>query len=267
MHHLDVYTYKNRLRQVSPQQKLLFAIAILLIALLTHPLSQLLIALWLSVWIVGYARIPIQVYLRVLLLSAAFLLASIPALVVEFIPIEQIAAVQADRITGFALGSWFLFVSRSGLMQAVEIASRSIACTSCLLFVLFTIPFTDLLQVLRQWRVPVLLIELLLLMYRFVFLFLDVVTELQRAQQARGGYRTRRRSLHSVGLLVSQLLVRSLQHYHQFSLAIAARGFNGTFQVHSIQPFTCSNRYAIEALIGCVSLVLLDFNLSRWPAV
>lgn len=260
-HHLDAYTYTNRLRQVSPQQKLWFAIAVLLIALMTHPITQLLIAVWLGVWTVGYARIPAKIYLNVLMVAGLFLLTSIPALILEVVSVEQIASVQMDRVTGVAVGNWYLFVSHSGLIQALQIGLRSLACTSCLLFVLFTIPFTDLLQVLRQWRVPTLLTELLLLMYRFVFLFLDVVTELQLAQRARGGYRTRQRWMYSVGLLVSQLLVRSLQHYHQFSLALAARGFNGDFQVYSNQPYTYSKRYALESLMGCIGLVILEFRV------
>jgi cobalt/nickel transport system permease protein len=165
-----------------------------------------------------------------------------------------------DQVGGVTLGNWYLLISRSGLAQAFQIGLRSLACTSCLLFVLFTIPFTDLLQVLRQWRVPILLTELLLLMYRFVFLFLDVVTELQLAQRSRGGYRTRQRWIQSVGLLVSQLLVRSLQHYQYFTLALTARGFNGSFQVYSSQPYLYSKRYAIESLIGCIGLIILDLR-------
>jgi cobalt/nickel transport system permease protein len=259
-HHLDVYTYANRLRQISPQQKLWFAIAVILIALMTHPITQLLIAVWLGVWTVGYARIPAKVYLNVLTIAGLFLLTSIPALVVSVVSMEEIASVQLDQVGGITVGNWYLFVSRSGLIQAFQVGTRSIACTSCLLFVMFTIPFTDLLQVLRQWRVPTLLTELLLLMYRFIFLFLDVVTELQLAQRARGGYRTRQRWMYSVGLLVSQLLIRSLQHYHYFSLALAARGFNGNFQVYSNQSYLYSKRYAIESLIGCIGLVALDFR-------
>lgn len=258
-HHLDVYTYTNRLRPVSPQQKLWFAISLLLIALMTHPTAQLLIALWLGVWTIGYARIPAKVYLNVLMVAGLFLLISLPALIVNIVPMEQIASVRWDQIGGITVGHWYLFASRSGLTQGFQIGMRSLACTSCLLFVLFTIPFTDLLQVLRQWHVPTLLTELMLLMYRFVFLFLDVVTELQLAQRARGGYRTRQRWMYSVGLLVSQLLLRSLQHYHHFSLALAARGFNGNFQVYSHQSYHYSKRYAIESLMGCMGLVLLNY--------
>ncbi len=259
-HHLDVYTYANRLRQISPQQKLLFAIAVLVIALITHPIPQLLIAVWLGIWTVGYARIPARVYLSVLMVAGLFFLTSIPALVVNIVDVDQAASVQPDLVAGITLGNGYFFVSRTGLIQAFQIGIRSLACTSCLLFLLFTIPFTDLLQVLRQWRVPILLTELLLLMYRFIFLFLDVVTELQLAQRARGGYRTRQRWMYSVGLLVSQLLVRSLQHYHRFSLALASRGFNGNFQVYSNVSHHYSKRYAIESLIGCTSLVILNFS-------
>ncbi|MGI0484252.1 cobalt ECF transporter T component CbiQ [Pantanalinema rosaneae CENA516] len=259
-HHLDVYTYANRLRQISPQQKLLFAIAVLVIALITHPIPQLLIAVWLGIWTVGYARIPARVYLSVLMVAGLFLLTSIPALVVSVVAVDQIASIQPDPVAGITFGNGYFFVSRDGLIRAFQIGMRSLACTSCLLFLLFTIPFTDLLQVLRQWRVPILLTELLLLMYRFIFLFLDVVTELQLAQRARGGYRTRQRWMYSVGLLVSQLLVRSLQHYHHFSLALASRGFNGNFQVYSNVSYRYSKRYAIESLIGCVGLVILNFG-------
>jgi cobalt/nickel transport system permease protein len=259
-HHLDVYTYSNHLRQISPQQKLWFVIAVILIALMTHPITQLLIVVWLGVWTIGYARIPAKVYLNVLMVAGLFLLTSIPALVINVVSVEQIASVQLDQVGGVTLGNWYLLISRSGLAQAFQIGLRSLACTSCLLFVLFTIPFTDLLQVLRQWRVPILLTELLLLMYRFVFLFLDVVTELQLAQRSRGGYRTRQRWIQSVGLLVSQLLVRSLQHYQYFTLALTARGFNGSFQVYSSQPYLYSKRYAIESLIGCIGLIILDLR-------
>ncbi|MBD2463690.1 cobalt ECF transporter T component CbiQ [Oscillatoria sp. FACHB-1407] len=259
-HHLDVYTYTNHLRHISPQQKLCFVIAVLLIALMVHPILQLLIAAWLGVWTVGYARIPAKIYGNAMMVAGLFLLTSIPALMISIVSVEQIATGQLDPMAGVTLGNWYLFISRSGLLQAMQIGARSLACTSCLLFVLFTIPFTDLLQVLRQWRVPTLITELLLLMYRFVFLFLEVVAELQLAQRSRGGYRTRKRWMYSVGLVVSQLLVRSLQQYHYFSLALMARGFNGNFQVYSDQSYIYSKRYAIESLVGCIGLVILDFR-------
>jgi cobalt/nickel transport system permease protein len=260
-HHLDAYAYTNRLRPLPPQQKLIFALVVLAIALIAHPATQGVIFIWLSVWTVGYARTPFRVYRSVLVVMLLFLLTSVPALVLEIVPVEQRALTQMNSFGGLVVGNWYGFISQSGLVQAIEVGVRSIACTSCLLFILFTIPFAELLSVLRQCRIPTVLIDLLLLMYRFIFLFLDVLTQLQLAQRARGGYRTRQRWMHSTGLLVSQLMVRSLQHYHRFSLALASRGFNGNFQVYSNPSYRYSRRYAIESLIGCAVLVFLEFRI------
>ena len=259
-HHLDAYAYTNHLKQLPPLQKLLFALTTLAIALLAHPLTQAAIFVWLNLWTIGYARIPIKAYGRVLAVVSIFLLTSLPALLINAIALDEITAIQANSLGGLEIGNWYLFVSYSGLMQAMEIVVRSLACFSCLLFILFTIPFAELLSILRQCRFPPVLLDLLLLMYRFVFLFLDVATQLQLAQQARGGYRTRQRWMQSVALLAGQLVVRSLQRYQQFSLGLTARGFNGQFQVYSTQSYRYSQRYAIESLLGCIGLVIFELK-------
>lgn len=259
-HHLDAYAYTNHLKQIPPLQKLLFALTTLAIALLAHPLTQAAIFVWLNLWTIGYARIPIKVYGRVLGVVSIFLLTSLPALLINAIALDEITAIQANSLGGLVIGNWYLFVSYSGLMQAMEIVVRSLACFSCLLFILFTIPFAELLSILRQCRFPPVLLDLLLLMYRFVFLFLDVATQLHLAQQARSGYCTRQRWMQSVALLAGQLVVRSLQRYQQFSLGLTARGFNGQFQVYCNQSYHYSRRYALESLLGCIGLVIFELK-------
>lgn len=259
-HHLDAYAYTQRLH-IPPPQKLIFALTVLLIALLSEPPVQVLITIWLSVWTIGYAGIPIRVYGRVLAVVLLFLWTSLPALILEVAPVSQIAASQSDVFAGLTLGHWSIFVSRMGLITAATVAIRSLACVSCLLLIVFTIPFTELLSVLRRWHIPVILLDLLLLMHRFIFLFLDVAVQLQLAQRARGGYSNRQRWMQSIGLLVGQLVVRSLQRYQQFSLGLAARGFNGNLQFHSTCSYTYSRRYILESLLGCLLLLFLNTQL------
>lgn len=259
-HHLDSYAYTNNLRHLPPMQKLLFAIALLFLALITHPLTQGLIVIWLSGWTVYYAKIPAKVYGRVFMVAGLFLIMSLPALVVEVISKAQIPLVQDSSLGGIIWANWYIFISQTGMIKAVVIIMRSLACISCLLFILFTIPFAQILHILRQWRVPPLLVDLLMLMYRFVFLFLDVASQLQLAQKARGGYRTRSRWLYSISLLAGQLIIRVLQRYQQFSLGIISRGFRGEFQVYSKPSDKYSKRYALESVLGYLGLVILDLK-------
>ncbi len=224
---IDTLAYTNHLRWLPPEQKLLFATVVLTIAAFAHPLVQVLIAVWMSIWTVIYAGIAAKTYMKLLYVAALFWLTSLPALVLNAIDISQIHLVSTDSLTGLTFGSYYLYISRNGLDQALAILARAIASVSCLYFIMLTIPFTEVLQVLRRIGFPVLLTDLLLLMYRFIFVLLNTSAELWTAQQSRGGYRTFSIGMKSLALLIGQLLKRTLENYRQVSLSLAARGFNG----------------------------------------
>lgn len=253
---IDTLSYNNRLRSLPPQQKLLFAVIVLLMALITPPIVQIAIALWMSVWIVIYAKIPSKIYGRLIGVAIAFWLTSVPALMIGGIALLDRSSIQADVVSGWSIGSYYLYLSQQGMIQAGLIFTRTIATVSCLYFLLLTTPFTEILQVMRQIRCPEILTELLLLMYRFIFILLSTASELWTAQQSRNGYRTYRRWFYSLSLLVSQLFRKTLENYQQFVLSTAARGFNGSFRVWSPQRYQPSRRYTIEASLGCFLLLL-----------
>jgi cobalt/nickel transport system permease protein len=259
---LDTLAYTNQLRHLPPEHKLVFALALLMLALVAQPFVQLLITLWLSVWIVGYGKIPLSVYLRLLGIVIVFWLASAPALLLNIAPMHgsQIGADFGADQAGMAIGSFYLSWSQNGMALLGQMLIRALATSTCLYFVMLTIPFTALLGTLQRLGLPLILEELLLLMYRFIFILLSTASEIRIAQNSRNGYCSWKRTLHSLSLLVTQLLQRAMQHYHQFALSTTARGFNGTFRVWSSQQYQASLRYSLEAIIGCVGLVGLNFQ-------
>ncbi len=251
----DALAYTNRLRYLPPQQKLWFAIAALVIALCSHPPVQLAIALWLMVWTVCYARIPARMYRQMMLGVAVFLLTSLPVLMLNAIPVDSLHPLQPDSLFDVRLFHWQLYLSRQGLGQAVEIFCRAIASTSCLFFIVFTIPFVELSALFTKVGCPAILTELLLLSYRFIFLLADVSQHMITAQTARGGYRTYKLTLNSASLLIRQLLQRTVERYYQFSLGVKARGFNDQFRFWQPQTYQYSQRYGMEAIAGCTGLM------------
>jgi cobalt/nickel transport system permease protein len=60
-------------------------------------------------------------------------------------------------------------------------------------------------------------------MYRFIFTLLAIVDDLWMAQNSRCSYRTWRRGMSSLGLLIGQLLQRVLINYRQVSLSLSPR--------------------------------------------
>ncbi len=259
-HQIDSLAYTNRLRGLPPIHKLVFAIALLFLSLFCSAIVQVLIALWLAIWIVGYAGIPGNVYLRMLSLPLSFWLTSLPAFVINGVSLDQIQSIQWDVWRGYGLdvANFYLYTSRTGIHQVSLLFTRALASTSCMYFILLTIPFTEVLQILKRLRCPVLLIELLLLMYRFIFSLLAIADELWMAQNSRAGYRTWRRGMHSLGILIGQLLQRTLDNYRQVSLSLAARGFNGSLSVWHSYPYKPSRRHTLEALFGTTVLITLS---------
>ncbi|MBW4633166.1 MAG: cobalt ECF transporter T component CbiQ [Iphinoe sp. HA4291-MV1] len=255
---LDTLAYTNQLREIPPEQKLIFAIATLVISLSTHPLVQVLMALWMSVWTVIYARIPAGIYLRLLIVASFFWLTSLPALILNSVSVADLPNVLPDSWSGLTLGHYYVYISRSGYQQALAILTRALASVCCLYFLMLTVPFTEVLQTLRQLGFPVLLTELLLLMYRFIFILLKTATELWTAQQSRDGYRNWRTAMKSLALLIGQLLKRTLQQYSQFSVGLEARGFRGEFRVWHPRRYRPRARYLIEAIFGCVVLIAIE---------
>ena len=261
-HQIDSLAYGNRLRWLPPSHKLSFAIVLLILSLISPPIVQAVISIWVFIWIVGYAAIPANIYLKLLALPLSFWMTSLPAFVINGAD-TQTQTVMSDVWHGLGInfGQFYIYVSDYGLQQVARLLIRALASTSCMYFILLTTPFTEVLQIFRQLRCPPLLTELLLLMYRFIFTLLAIVDDLWMAQNSRCGYRTWRRGMASLSILIGQLLQRVLLNYRQVSLSLAARGFNGELQVWNSRPHLPSARYAIEASVGCTILTIFSLIL------
>jgi cobalt/nickel transport system permease protein len=259
---LDTLAYSNRLRHLPPAQKLWFALTILLLALITHYPVQILILIWMSGWIVVYAGIPWRIYASMILGVMTFLITSLPALAIEYAGTIS-PDIQADVL--WKIGAWggHIYLSHQGSIQAISVVIRSLACTSALLFIVLTIPAIDLATTAQRAGCPPILIELALLVYRFIFLLADTAQKIVTAQISRGGYRMQRLRMQSLNLLVRQLIQRTASRYQQLTLGVKARGFQQEFRFWQPQLYEYSPRYARESIVGCIALITIEiFYLS-----
>ncbi len=252
---IDTLAYSNRLRHLPPSQKLWFALIILLLALVAHYPIQIVIFVWMSVWIIVYAGIPPKIYLSMILGVITFLLTGLPALAIEYV--GTIAPdVQPDSLWQMDLWGGYIYLSHQGLLKAINVMMRSLASTSALFFIVLTIPVIDLAIVCKKIGFPPILIELFLLAYRFIFTIADTAQKTILAQTARGGYRTKKLMMNSLSLLIRQLLGRTANRYRQLTLGVKARGFQQEFRFWQPQSYQYSRRYARESIAGCSILII-----------
>jgi cobalt/nickel transport system permease protein len=195
--------------------------------------------------------VPLATYVTLQGITLSFFALSLPAIIVQITNWERVVS---DPIRwGLRWGHFYFYVSEQSWHTALTLLGRTGALNSCLLLIVFTLPVTELVGLLRTCGCPELLTDLALLMYRFVFILMANLRELLTAQKVRGGYGgSWRKTLQSISLAASQLLVRSLSQLREFSLALECRGYDGSFRVYwppnSYQSFCW--RYGLEALVG-----------------
>lgn len=217
---LDSYAYSNRWRHVHPVEKGLLSIVCLVAALASRSVVvPLVILLLMSGLILFGARIPLRFYLRLLTVPLVFLLVGTAMLAVSFSGGE------------ISLGELPLLhlpvaLSYAGIDQATMAMARSLGAVSALYFLALTTPMTEIVGLLRRLRVPELLLELMLLAYRHIFIFLENVRQIRLAQASRLGYSSVDSSWRSLAALGGNLLIRTLHRSRQLHRALLARGYD-----------------------------------------
>ncbi|WP_432775139.1 cobalt ECF transporter T component CbiQ [Brevibacillus gelatini] len=254
---LDSLSYQNRLRFLPPEHKLLLAGVLIVLVLTGHEWLQMAICVWMGVWVMVYARIPVRIYCGFFILSLSFFVLGLPALLLEAVRADAATVVQA--VAAWKVGPYLVYIPASAVDKVWVLFWRTMASLACFAFVLFTVPFAEILQVLRKLKLPVIVTDLLMIMYRFIFVLLGLSHQLWIAQRARGGHRGFRGMLRDASGLAAQLFVRAMRKYDALSKGVAARGFGESLQVLSLHTHSRSRRYEAESIAGCLLLILLEW--------
>lgn len=224
---IDKLSYQSKLRYVNAGEKFLFSAATLVLCIAARSvlicLPILALMSLLTVWKGG---IPFGRYLKLLTIPLLFLVVNslILGLSIRQTPLEVFA---------ISFGNWYLTASRETLRYAVQIFVTAMAAVSCLYFLSCNTPMTDILTVLKKLKCPKLLIELMLLIYRYIFVLLDCAHAISISQKSRLGNISFRQSLKSFGLLASALLVRAVNRSGILYDAMESRCYDGDIRVLS----------------------------------
>jgi cobalt/nickel transport system permease protein len=197
---LDRYSrLESPIHGIDVSVKLLLLI-LLLVAIVTTPISLYAVFALVSIMLLAVAfvsRIPLMFLIRRMLLLELFVMG-----------VAILSLLQPNGITLFA-----------------ALVARSTLCLFAIVLFSNTTPFSELLDLLRKWRVPLLLITLLALLYRYLFVLVDELERMQRARTSRTFTRKRVVVWHSLATIVSQLFVRSTERAERIYAAMCARGW------------------------------------------
>lgn len=147
-----------------------------------------------------------------------------------------IFTIQEQVIATVVLGPLDLTISAEGLRRFLTITAGSWLSVQVALLLAFTTPFHDLVDALRELRLPRILISIISFMYRYLAVLTDEGSRMLRARDARsalgngrGGGSIRWRAT-VTGRMVGSLFLRAYERSERIYAAMQARGFEGEFR-------------------------------------
>jgi cobalt/nickel transport system permease protein len=220
VHVLDDYAIMSPLRGKNNWLKIgIVTFGILMGLLSSSPVTPLFVCLFMSFSIIYFGKLPVRTYLKILTIPASFVLTS--AFVIAFI------SGTGPNIFSFTV-LWHIFgVNKEGLNMAALVLARSLGGTSCLFFLALTTPMVELFSVLKATKFPDSFIEISMMMYRYIFVFLDVAMGIRNAQTMRLGYKDFKTSFRSMVMLGTSLFIRSWEQGEKLYLSMNSRCYDG----------------------------------------
>jgi len=143
---------------------------------------------------------------------------------------------------------WIVWsIYKSGVEMGINTFFRVEGALSSLFFLVLTTPITDLCLILRRIHVPKVLVEMSLLIYRYIFVFLEISAKMTTAQKLRLGGSGWLKRIRDLSLLVSNLFIRTLEQGERTFVAMNARGYDGT--IHVLDELPKPRKAAIAAIV------------------
>jgi cobalt/nickel transport system permease protein len=206
----------RRLQRVDARLKLAVVVVLLVVNLLTGWAVSLVLLVTATALLLLWQRVRLPALL--IRLVPAVMVASMLVLLRGFtVPGRSILS---QHLPGLATVSFTV----EGVAAGAELGLVVLAGVMLMLVLGLTTPLPALLKALRWYRVPALLVEIGMLMYRYLFLFVEEAGRMRQAQRLRGPRVSWSRAMGGFSRLGANLLIRSFDRSQRVYDAQRLRG-------------------------------------------
>ncbi|HEC32216.1 MAG TPA: cobalt ECF transporter T component CbiQ [Deltaproteobacteria bacterium] len=252
MHLMEDFALNNKLSGVPGELKALFAGLTLLVCVFsTSVIVPLVIFGIMLVATVVWAGIPLKFCTKLLSTPAGFGLIAFLTILFFF---------GMDPWFTIPLGRFTFTATKDGLELGLISVGRMLGGVSCLLFLALTTPTADIFAILKKFRLPTAFIELSMLIYRYIFIFLEEALRMEYAQKMRLGYPDFKGAIHAFALLASNLFIRGMENADKMLIVMNARCYDGVIHIpEEDSPLYRTHPLEMAGVIG-FELVLISLN-------
>ena len=168
-----------------------------------------------------FGKAPLNIYFK--MFSATLGFVAVSCLILAFFSFDG----GSEIIFSFSIFNFVFSVTQASANQAVLVFARSLGGIASLFFLAMTTPMLELFSYFKRYSFLDIFMELIMLIYRYIFVFLSLLSSIKSAQEMRFGYCNFKTAIHSAGLLVGSLFVQTLEQGDRLYLSMNSRCYDG----------------------------------------
>ena len=218
---IDHYAYLSRMKGWNSQFKAAVAVLTLFFCIGAddEKVSCLVLLTMAAITILG-GGYPWRNYMTLLKIPLTFLFLGTAAIVIGLSPVPYGKAF-------VSVGGVYLYLTEGGTGLALGLILKALAALSAMYMLVLSTPASEIICVLRRLHVPPIILELMSLIYRFIFVMMDTQCSMKQAAESRMGYCDFKTSCRSFGSTAGNLFVVSLKKANTYYDALTARCYDG----------------------------------------
>ncbi|MEG0961516.1 MAG: cobalt ECF transporter T component CbiQ [Lachnospiraceae bacterium] len=221
MNTIDFYAYQSKLRYLNGGYKVLFSgLTLLLCMVLNDAWVSITVILVMGMMNLCGNHLKIREYLHLLKIPIAFLLLTSAAIIFG-ISTKPLGDYKVSFI------GIYIYLNQQDVFRAFTLFLRAMGGVSALYLMALSTPISELTIVLRKAHIPNLVIELMNMIYRFIFILTDVQKQLKIAAISRLGTVNFHTSCKSFGQIAGNLFLLSLKKADIYYDAMISRCYDG----------------------------------------
>lgn len=215
---IDIVSNSNKFTNIDYRIKMMVGILMLTISLITNnTYVQIGIIVLIMILLIPIAGISPRIILRIYKIPLGFIIMSIIVMIIG------ISKDSNNYFYSFNLGKYFIGISKIGFSVAVNTLFRTLSAISSTFFISLTTPLHQQIKGYKLIRIPDVIIQQMVLIYRFISVFFKEMKEMEDAITLRTGYKNRRLWLKSSAVLASSLFIRIMSSFDDWKNAMELR--------------------------------------------
>lgn len=247
---IDIYSYQSKINHWNPTFKVLFSLITLFLCIgLNTPYVSLAVIIAMAYLTIIKGGFSLREYLHIMRIPFAFIIIGTIAIAVNF-------SKQPLGDYHLHISFFYIYTSNAKIKEMIFLILKAYGAVSALEMMALSTPSSEIISVLRKAHVPKIFVEMMSMIYRYIFLLFDVHSNMRNSAKSRLGYCNLKTSYYTFGSIISNMLVVSLKKANASYDAMEARCYDGEIKFLE-EDKELSRVHVAAGALFCISFILI----------